>query len=99
MLRSEAEQALFAFASAARELATTTKTPAHFELRIRPHMDTVLDALGVEVEYECDLCQDVGYTTIPAHQSGGNIVDERQIPCVCRKAGAYAHIDTKDTEL
>lgn len=33
----------------------------------------------------CSECYGQGTVFIPAHQSNGNIVDEREIPCGCTK--------------
>lgn len=87
MKRSEVEAELYGFAKIARERKEATKTPAHFEQVMRPVVDAVIANLGIEVEYECDICNDMGYTTIPAHQHGGDIVDDQDTPCICQHGG------------
>ena len=37
----------------------------------------------------CDLCDDLGFLAIDAHQSGGEIVDEVRITCLCRKEARF----------
>ena len=32
----------------------------------------------------CEMCGGHGYTYIAAHQSGGEIVDDRQMKCLCQ---------------
>lgn len=47
-------------------------------------LEQALRTLEVEFEYECNDCQDSGESVIPAHQHGGNIVDEEVSPCHCQ---------------
>lgn len=37
----------------------------------------------IEPEEVCDECGGSGWITVPAHQSGGEIVDEIEKPCLC----------------
>lgn len=47
-------------------------------------LEQMLKTLEVEVEYDCNDCEDTGEQRIPAHQHGGNIVDEDVRPCHCQ---------------
>lgn len=87
ILRDDFESKVFTFAHIARRIKDGTTTPVEFDNKIRPYVDLLIQGLGIEIGYNCDLCNDLGYTITPAHQSGGNIVDEVEHPCICKASG------------
>jgi hypothetical protein len=60
---------------------------------LAPDMITIRNSVtntefNVSTEYvtrvfDCKECEDTGKHVIPAHQHGGDIVDEQEIPCHC----------------
>ena len=50
----------------------------------RSHVDITALADDCTKVYECDICQDIGYITISAHQNSGEVIDDEDIPCTCK---------------
>lgn len=82
--KGDMEEILYTFANRAGDIARAVKTPAEYEHIMTPLVQATYEALGVQVAYDCDLCNDLGYTVTPAHQHGGEIVDEVEHPCICK---------------